>query len=129
MKNQVKPFKVLAVALVLAYVVCAGSFGANAEVPYGTKGGYSGPGPAIVTVEEAKKMRDDSVIALEGYIVRHLGGDDYLFEDASGAINVEIDDKHWQGQQIGPKDKVQLYGELDKDLTRIEVDVKRVIKQ
>jgi len=92
-------------------------------------GGYSGPGPAIMTIEQAKSMRDDSLVTLRGNIVQHLGKDKYLFRDATGTIVVEIDHDEWGGQNVGPNDTVELYGEVDKEWMSVEIDVDRVVKK
>ena len=92
-------------------------------------GGYTGPGPAIITVEQAKSMSDDTHVALKGYIIQSLGNKDYLFKDDTGTINVEISAKRWQGQNIGPNDLVIIHGEVDKEWTRVEIEVKQIIKQ
>lgn len=101
---------------------------ASSDGGYTQGGGYAGPGPAVVSVEQAKGMRDDSWIALRGYIVQRLGDDEYLFRDASGDITVEIKDRHWQGQNVGPADLVEISGKLDKDWMNVEVEVKRLVK-
>lgn len=56
------------------------------------------------------------------------GGDHYEFRDAFGSIRVEIDQERWLGQTITPADMVELQGEIDKDWTRVELDVKSVRK-
>ena len=93
------------------------------------KGGFSGPGPAAMSVKQALEMRDDAKVTLRGNIVQHLGGDMYLFRDATGTVKVEIDDDEWNGQTVGPEDTVELYGEVDKDWNSVEIDVKRLVKQ
>ena len=92
-------------------------------------GGFTGPGPALTTVEQAKNLRDDTKVTLRGAIVQHLGGDKYLFKDGSGAIHVDIDDDEWMGQSVGPDDTVELYGKVDKDWNSVEIDVKRLTKK
>lgn len=92
-------------------------------------GGYNGPGPALVTVEQAKTMSDDALVALKGHIIQSLGSKDYLFKDATDTINVEISEKRWQGQNIGPDDLVEIHGKVDKEWSRVEIEVKRIIKQ
>ncbi|MDR2504068.1 MAG: YgiW/YdeI family stress tolerance OB fold protein [Deltaproteobacteria bacterium] len=92
------------------------------------QGGYSGPGPAAATVEQAKGMKDDAVLALKGRIVQSLGGDRYMFKDATGSIELEISGKRWQGQDIGPDDLVEIYGEVDKDWSKVKIEVKRIVK-
>ena len=92
-------------------------------------GGYAGPGPDVVTVEQAKTMGDDAKVALRGHIVQSLGGKEYLFKDGTGTITVEISQKRWQGQTVGPDDLVEIHGEVDKDWSSVEIEVKRIIKQ
>lgn len=92
-------------------------------------GGFSGPGPGFLTVEQAKSMSDDSYVALKGSLVQQTGGEKYLFKDATGTITVEIDNDVWQGQNVGPQDVVEIHGELDKDLFSSEIDVDRIVKQ
>ncbi|MDR2893529.1 MAG: YgiW/YdeI family stress tolerance OB fold protein [Deltaproteobacteria bacterium] len=92
-------------------------------------GGFNGPGPALVTVDQALKMDDDKKLALRGYIVQSLGDEEYLFKDDSGSIEVEIDRKRWRGQNVTPKDLIEIHGEIDKDWGKTKVDVKRLIKQ
>lgn len=92
-------------------------------------GGFTGPGPALSTVQQAKDMRDDSPVTLQGHIVQHLGDDHYLFKDNTGTINVEIDHKRWQGQNVGPNDLVEISGEVEKDWSELGIDVKRIIKK
>ena len=94
----------------------------------GNQAGYSGPGPALVTVEQAKSMRDDDHVTLRGYIIQNVGGKNYVFKDDTGTVNVEISEKRWEGQQVGPDDLVEIQGEIDKDWTEFEIEVKRLIK-
>ena len=95
---------------------------------FAQQGGFKGPGPNVVTVEDAKKMRDDSRVSLRGYIIQHLGGDRYQFRDATDTVRVEIDDNLWKGQTISPEDFVEIYGEVDKDWNSVEIEVKRLSK-
>lgn len=103
---------VIAVALVVADVAIAQFTGAGA-------GGTS-------TVAEAKQMRDDSKVTLEGYIVKQLGPEHYTFRDDTGEIEVEIDDDEWRGQTVGPETKVRIDGEVDRDSTSVTVGVERL---
>lgn len=128
-KNRFIP---LAFALAAALFCMSVSPPAHADDDSGYRhaaGGYTGPGPALVTVEQAKNLRDDTPVALKGRIVRSLGNEDYLFEDGTGGITVEIDRKRWQGQHIGPDDLVEIHGEVDKEWSTVEIDVDRIIKQ
>ena len=92
----------------------------------GAGGGFVGPGPAVVGAAQVKEMRDDANVTLRGNIVQHLGGDDYLFRDATGTVQVEIDHDKWGGRKVTPTDVVVLHGEVDKDLFSVSVDVEQV---
>ena len=89
--------------------------------------GYTGPGPAVMTVAQAKSLRDDAQVTLQGNIIRSLGGKKYLFQDATGTITVEIKTNRWEGLQVGPESRVEIHGELDKDWSSVEVEVERII--
>ena len=73
-------------------------------------------------------MKDDTHATLQGNIVRQVGHEKYLFKDATGEIVVEIDDEDWGGVTVGPQDTVELIGEIDKDINKIEFDVDIVKK-
>lgn len=81
---------------------------------------------SVSTVAEALKMRDDMPVTLQGHIQKHIHKDKYLFVDSTGQINVEIDDKDWNGVDVKPSDTVQIYGEIDKDWYSTEIDVDAV---
>ncbi len=63
-------------------------------------GGFQGPNGSVTTVESAKSMRDDTWVTLRGNIVERISDDLYLFKDASGTINVDIDHKRWRGVTV-----------------------------
>lgn len=94
------------------------------------QGGYVGPGPNLVSVEQAKEMWDDSHVALRGYIVQSLGDEHYLFKDDTGTVNIEIDHDKWRGQKVEPNTLVEIQGEIDKDWgnTKIDVDYVQIVK-
>ncbi|MEG2565639.1 MAG: NirD/YgiW/YdeI family stress tolerance protein [Acinetobacter sp.] len=132
--------KIAAVAAVLA-IVSAPVFASNVQ------GGFSGPtstAPAsqvqmktggfddanarISTASEIKNMNDGSWVKLRGSIVERLSGDHYVFRDASGTTEVEIDHKYWNGLTVSPQDKVEIQGKIDKEWSKSSVDVKQVSK-
>lgn len=121
----------VALGAALALSLVLGASTALAKGPDGgyNRGGFTGPGPALSTVQQARDMRDDSPVTLQGHIVQHLGDDHYLFKDNTGTINVEIDHKRWQGQNVGPNDLVEISGEVEKDWSELGIDVKRIIKK
>lgn len=103
------------------------------------QGGFSGPQSnaqtggfvdqsSVTTVSNAKEQRDGAWVKLRGYIVERLSDDNYTFRDASGTIKVDIDHKIWNGVTIAPQDLVEIQGEVDKGLNRVEIDVKQLRK-
>jgi len=91
-------------------------------------GGFTGPNGSKATVESAKSLRDDAWVTLSGNIVERISDDTYSFKDATGTINVDIDQKRWKGLNVGPQDKVEIQGEVDKDWNSVEIDVKEIRK-
>ena len=83
---------------------------------------------AKATVAEALKLNDDAYVTIQGNIVKQISEDKYLFKDETGSITVEIDQNKWLGQSVDSKDKVELSGEIEKDLTSTKLDVKTVKK-
>lgn len=92
-------------------------------------GGFTGPSPAPISVAEALKLSDDAPVVLVGKIEKNLGGEKYLFTDASGSVTVEIDNDDWKGVSVNEKDTVELHGEVDKDLMKFKIDVDSVTKK
>lgn len=89
---------------------------------------FQGPNGSVTTVESAKSLRDDTWVTLRGNIVERISDDLYVFKDASGTINVDIDHKRWNGVTVTPKDTVEIQGEVDKDWNSVEIDVKQIRK-
>ncbi|WP_017937622.1 NirD/YgiW/YdeI family stress tolerance protein [Zestomonas thermotolerans] len=105
-----------ALALLFVPLLSASAFAA---------GGYTGPSntPQVTTVAAALEAPDDTPVVLTGQIVKRLKGDKYEFKDATGTIQVEIDDDDWPPQQISESATVKLTGEVERDLTGREIDV------
>ncbi|HAD4481819.1 TPA_asm: YgiW/YdeI family stress tolerance OB fold protein [Salmonella enterica subsp. enterica serovar Typhi str. CT18] len=91
-------------------------------------GGFVGPNGSSTTVESAKSLRDDAWVTLRGNIVGRISDDLYVFKDATGTINVDIDHKRWNGLTVTPQDTVEIQGEVDKDWNSVEIDVKQIRK-
>ena len=119
----------LAVALTMSTLPALAKSNQGGYVGPGQGGGYVGPGPEFVTATQAKDMCDDTPVALKGYIIKSLGDEKYLFQDESGTITLDIDDKRWAGQTVGAEDMVEIHGKIDKDWADLEIEVKRLIKQ
>ncbi|AWH19008.1 stress-induced protein YgiW [Stenotrophomonas sp. ZAC14D2_NAIMI4_7] len=94
---------------------------------------YTGPGAtsAVTTVAEARSQRDDQPVVLQGKLIAKVGHERYRFKDASGEIEVEIDDDDLPNHQaIGADTLVELHGEVDTHRfkpTDIDVEIVRIV--
>ncbi len=130
------------IAPILALTLCTPALaafngpGAGPAAGGPAAGGFQGPGAALsssATVAQALQARDDSYCVLEGNIVSRAPGDHekYIFQDASGQIIVEIDDKLFAGRTVTPQNTVRLHGEIDVKRhgnRELDVDVLEIIK-
>jgi uncharacterized protein (TIGR00156 family) len=110
--------------LLLALIAGVGFRAEAAFVPHSGKR----PVERIHTVEEVKTLPDDAPVVLQGYILNHIRSDHYTFQDDSGSITVEIDDDEWRELIVSPSDKVEIRGEVDRDLLTMEVEVEYIRK-
>lgn len=99
--------------------------------------GFTGPNTTgnvlqvqTVTVAQAKNLTDNSLVKLTGNIVQSISREKFLFRDASGDIQIEIDRDLWalSGITLGANDRVEIGGELDVERRGVEVDVKTIRK-
>ena len=82
-----------------------------------------------LTVKQALSAQDGSVISLVGNITQQLDDDEYVFTDGSDQIKVDIRNRAWRGLNVGPQDKIRVYGRVDNDaFQRTEVEVFSVEK-
>lgn len=87
---------------------------------------YSGPSSVpLMTVRQVLDTgRDNQYARLQGRIVSHEGGKNYTFSDDSGRMPVEISAKRFPpGHPVGAEQRVELVGEIDKDLRGMEFEV------
>ena len=120
----------LLVGLLALFVITAnaqqgGFSGSSGE---GGQGGFRGPSSEVVSVAEARTLRDDSPVVLRGRIERFLGNERYLFSDDSGSITVEIERRVWGNVSVDENDTVEISGEIDRDWRGVEVEVDRIRK-
>lgn len=82
----------------------------------------------IITVKKLKTMKDDSYAIIEGFIVKQISDEKFLFKDETGEIVLDIDnDLMYQLKNVGKNTLVEIYGELDKNIFgRDEFEVKRI---
>lgn len=132
MKKVATILTILALSTAPSFAAKQGGFlGPDAVTPTTTTqqaGGFVGPSGSSTTAEKSKSLPDDTWVTMRGNIEQRIGGDDYIFRDASGTVNVEIDHKIWNGQTITPQDTVEIQGKVDKDWNSVEIDVKQINK-
>jgi uncharacterized protein (TIGR00156 family) len=92
------------------------------------QGGYKGPGAVAITVAEAKNLRDDTPVILQGKIERFLGNEKYLFSDDTGNMVIEIDNKVWGDLSVDENEVVEISGEIDREFRGNEVEVSSIRK-
>lgn len=98
----------------------------------GTLAEFVGPGAVsdLTTIKLASDAKDDAQVTLEGYIVKELKSEHYMFKDASGEIEIEIDHKDFRGIKVTPETKIRVVGEVDQDWnsTTIDIDYVELVK-
>ncbi|MCF7954677.1 MAG: NirD/YgiW/YdeI family stress tolerance protein [Phycisphaerae bacterium] len=80
----------------------------------------------VITVAQAKELEDDAKVVLEGFIIEDLGDEMYLFRDATGDINLKIDEDAWKKCKMDPEMLVRVYGEIDREDDSLKVEVKKI---
>ena len=69
---------------------------------------------AVISVEQAKKVSNDTWVVLEGFIVKRQESDKYVFEDVTGSIRIIVRNSSWQGIEVSPQTKIRISGQVDK---------------
>lgn len=80
------------------------------------QGGFTGAEEGLFLVEsvlDAGLFSDETPVRLTGFILTALGNQLYTFEDDSGSIIVEIEDKIWFGLRVDAKTKIIIRGEIN----------------
>lgn len=91
------------------------------------KGGFLDSNAPLMSIAEVNKMPSEAYVTMQGYITKRVGDKKYHFSDGSTEIPVKISPKVWQGQTITPKDKVIIFGEVDKDDGQRMIEVKSLM--
>ncbi len=94
---------------------------------------YAGPSEIgqITVAEILKNPVDDQDVQIQGHLLRQTAHDKFIFSDGTGEIVAEIKARHFAGQSVDDKVKVELIGEVDTSRKRppeIEVDAVRVVE-
>jgi uncharacterized protein (TIGR00156 family) len=116
----------------LPLVLATNAAAADPGHPYPVQaaGGYIGPGPALVNVQQALSMPHEAAVSIRGNITQYLGRDDYTFADSSGTVEIKIGPQAWMGQYVADSDTVVIQGEVKKGRSsEVHIRVHQVVKQ
>lgn len=83
----------------------------------------TGASSGASSVKSIVSMSDDQNIVLEGYIVKQIRSEHYIFKDATGEVEVEIDHEDFKGFAVTASTKIRITGEIDKEWNKTVVDV------
>jgi len=111
------------------FSACVLAFCAAAAITAPAFAQYTGPShkPAVQTVASAAKAAEDTHVVLVGFIIAKLRDEHYTFQDNSGKIEIEIDDKHFPSTPISETTQVRIHGKVDKHFGKdATIDVKKV---
>ena len=115
----------LATIFALATTSAFAGFNGNAT----PNGGFQQGNTAIISIQQALKLADNSMVALEGNISQQIDDDEYWFTDGTGQIKVEIERHVWNGLNVDPSDKVKVYCKLDNEaFEKADLEVLRIEK-
>lgn len=121
-------------APVLALALCTPALAAFDGPGAGQVGGFSDPSSnsVISTAAQVMQAPDEAYCVLEGNIIsRGPKHERYIFQDATGNVTVDIDDKLFAGRTVTPQNTVRLHGEVDVEhygYREIDVDVLEIVK-
>ena len=119
--------KKFALAAILALSTTSAFAGFNGNTT--PNGGFQSGTQSAISVKQALKATDNSMITLEGNITQQIDDDEFWFTDGTGQIRVEIERQVWNGLNVGPNDKIRIFGKLDNEVfDRAELEVLRIEK-
>ena len=83
----------------------------------------------IESVADVKNKSDETLVVMQGQIVKALGDEKYMFTDNTGEIIIEIDDDDFNGVSVTAGEMVEISGEVDKEMMKpAKVEVKSIKK-
>lgn len=103
-------------AFILSLMLTATAY-AGFTGPTASKGGFQGPSSqqagTITQAAQVANAADDMPVVLEGNIIERIKDDEYVFQDASGKVILDIDDKVFGSNTVTPETRVRVHGEVD----------------
>ena len=92
-------------------------------------GGFQQGMTQAISVQEALKAADNSMITLVGNLTQQIDDDEFWFTDGTAQIKVEIKRRAWNGLNVGPNDKIRISGKLDNEMfEQADLEVIRIEK-
>lgn len=91
--------------------------------------GFFDENKAVKSIDAIKNAPDNAFVQLQGKIIKQVGKKDFIFQDATGTVEIEVSHKAWQGQTITPNDNVEIRGKIDKEWEKTEIEIKQIIKK
>jgi len=87
------------------------------QVGFAVPNGFTGGIMHVTVAQMVSTFPDKTPAIVRGYIIGHLGGDRYMFRDATGngEVVIKIKNDRWWGLSVGPNDLVELGGELKRE--------------
>ena len=87
----------------------------------------SQPAEPITTVQEVlTNVPDDAYVTVQGRLVEYLGDEDYVLEDETGRITVEIDDDLLEPRAFVEGLMIEIFGEVDRERHGVEIEAERI---
>lgn len=80
----------------------------------------------LVTVNSVYDLEDDETVVLEGYLLRKIQKNQYVFKDQTGEIDVLISNQLLRNIKVKPDTLIRVQGEIDRDWFSIIVEVDSV---
>ena len=119
--------KKFALATILALSTASAFAGFNGNNT--PNGGFKSDAQSVITVKQALKAADNSMVTLVGNITQQIDDDEFLFTDGTAQIKVEIKRRAWNGLDVGPNDKIRINGKLDNEaFEKADLEVLRIEK-
>lgn len=114
----------ISAAAAAVMMFCATAQAGNHHFRNGPQGFQNQAPTTIASV--IQNAYDDQYVTLQGRLVAYLGHDRYTFQDATGTIEVELDDDYdWS--YISKDELIQITAKVDKDFWKTELDVKQAV--
>ncbi len=99
---------------------------AQAQTADDYNGLFDGSGAVDHAVKEVATVQEVpfQLVELDGNIIEAVGGEDFIFQDATGTLLVHVPEEVMVGEEITPSTLVRIQGEVHQDAALpVSVDV------